>query len=405
MRSCRNEEIVMKEIRLKNAALLTDTGAKAAPGSVFDAKAAENALRFHRTLPAYSMTSLVPLDGAARALGVKKIFVKDESPRFGLNAFKGLGGSYAVFRILCDRLGLDPYTAVFSDFTTDRMKSELSGITFVTATDGNHGKGVAWAARLFGCSSRVYMPAGSVEVRRQAIEDAGAESVIITDLNYDKAVELADRMARENGWILVQDTAWEGYEDIPAWIVEGYLTMAAEIYEQLDGQVPTHVFLQAGVGAMAGGMLGYLSNVFADNEPVFTIVEPTPVNCLYISAEAGDGRSHSIEGDPVTIMAGLNCGTPCAVTWPDIRDKAEFYCACDDIVTENAMRALAHPEDGDDVIVSGESGAAGYGAFLEIMKNEDAKAALGINAESVILCISSEGDTDKENYLRIVNIQ
>ena len=392
----------MKELKLKNATLLTDTGAKAAPGSQFDKKAAENALRFHRTLPGYAMTELVSLDGAAKELGVKKVLVKDESPRFGLNAFKGLGGSYAVFRILCDRFGLDPEKAVFGDFTSDEMKAKCSGITFVTATDGNHGKGVAWAAKLFGCSSHVYMPVGSVEERRQAIEDAGAESVIITDLNYDKAVDLADRMAHENGWILVQDTAWEGYEDIPTWIVDGYLTMAAEIYEQLDGLVPTHVFLQAGVGAMAGGVLGYLSNVFADKEPVFTIVEPSTVNCLYISAATGDGKSHSIEGDPVTIMAGLNCGTPCAITWPVIRDRAEFYCACDDVVTENAMRALAHPAGNDRVIVAGESGAAGCGAFLEIMKDGDAKAALGIDADSVILCISSEGDTDKENYQRIV---
>ena len=324
-------------------------------------------------------------------------------PSFCLNAFKGLGGSYAVFRILCDKLGMNYRTAVFSDFMTDENREKCSEVIFATATDGNHGKGVAWASSLFGCKAYVYMPAGSTEARRKAIEDAGAEKAVICDLNYDKTVQFARRQAEEDGWTLIQDTSWEGYEKIPQWIIEGYLTMAAEICEQLDGDVPTHVFLQAGVGAMAGGIPGYLSNAFATNEPVFTIVEPMTVACLYESAKVGDGSIRSISGDPVTIMAGLNCGTPCGITWPTIRDRASFYCTCTDEVSKDAMRELACFPNEKERVVAGECGAVTYGILKEIIKDDSMKREMGINEESIILLISTEGDTDPEEYATIVN--
>ena len=374
-------------------------------GSSFTQAAADDAMRFHRSLPGYSGSELVSLDAAAAKYGVRGIYVKDESSRFGLNAFKGLGGSYAVFRTLCDRLGMDPKTAVFSDFLADGVREKCREITFVTATDGNHGKGVAWAARLFGCSSHVYMPAGSVEIRRQAIEDAGAETVEITDLNYDKAVALANSMAETHGWILVQDTAWDGYEDIPSWIVQGYTTMAAEAcdrLEEINGAGPTHVFLQAGVGAMAGGVAGYLLSRYKDVPPVITIAEPETVACVYKSARAGDGAIHPVEGDPVTIMAGLNCGTPCSITWPVLRDGAACYCACSDKITEEGMYAYAHPEGSDPAIVSGESGAVTYGLLLRILGDEALRDELGMDEDSVILLFSTEGDTDPDNYRKIV---
>ena len=179
--------------------------------------------------------------------------------------------------------------------------------------------------------------------------------------------------------------------------------MAAEICEQLDGDVPTHVFLQAGVGAMAGGILGYLSNAFATNEPVFTIVEPMTVACLYESAKVGDGSIRSISGDPVTIMAGLNCGTPCGITWPTIRDRASFYCACTDEVSKDAMRELACFPNEKERVVAGECGAVTYGILKEIIKDDSMKREMGINEESIILLISTEGDTDPEEYATIVN--
>ena len=391
----------MKETKLQNMTVLS-TGREAFPGSPFGREAAEGALRFHRSLPMYERTRLVSLRSAAERLGVKAVYIKDESTRFGLKAFKGLGGSYAVFRILCDRLGLDHRTAVFADLRTEELRKRCADVTFVTATDGNHGRGVAWAAGLFGCGSVVYLPAGSAEARRRAIEEAGAERAVITDLNYDRTVEFARRQAEENGWTLVQDTSWDGYETVPRWIVEGYLTMGAEILEQLGGTVPTHVFLQAGVGAMAGGMIGYLSDIYADSEPAFAIVEPTGAACLYASAKAGDGSIRSVPGDPVTIMAGLNCGTPCGVTWPTIRDRVGFYCACADEVSADAMRELARMPREDERVTAGESGAVTFGALSGIARDARTRRALGIDGESVILLISTEGDTDPEGYARIV---
>lgn len=370
----------------------------------FGAEAAQDALRFHRSLPSYKVSELISLDSAADKYGIRSIYIKDESSRFGLNAFKGLGGSYAVFRILCEKLGFDHKTAVYNDFVKPEVQEKLSGMVFVTATDGNHGKGVSWAARLFGCRAHVYMPVGTVEVRRKAIEDAGADTCVITDLNYDKTVDLAAGIADENGWVLVQDTAWEGYEDIPTWIVDGYLTMAAEADEQLAGIRPTHIFLQAGVGAMAGGVTGYFMDRFCDDPPVITIVEPVTVACIYKSVEAADGKPHSIEGDPVTIMAGLNCGTPCSVTWPVIRDSVSFCFKCKDSVAEDGMRAFAHPEGDDQTIVAGECGGVTYGALLEILNDEELRALYGFDKDSVVLLISTEGDTDPENYKKITSV-
>ena len=378
-----------------------------APGwsseNLFTQKDADNVLRFHNSLPGYQMTPLHSLREAAAKHRVKSVLVKDESARFGLNAFKGTGGSYAVFRILCDRFGMDHRTATFDDFRNERIQKLCRNITFVTATDGNHGKGVAWASRLFGCRSHVFMPAGSVEVRRQAIENAGASTVQILPLNYDRTVAHANRLAGENGWILIQDTAWEGYEEIPRWIVEGYLTLPSEVCEQADGCIPTHVFLQAGVGAMAGGVAGYLLNRYRDCPPTITVVEPETVACVYLSAETGDGKPHSIDGDPVTIMAGLNCGTPCSITWPVLRDGASFFCACPDDITRQGMHAYAHPSGSDPVIVSGESGAVTYGLLLHILEREELRTLWGIDTSSVILLINTEGDTDPDAYVRIIN--
>ena len=295
--------------------------------ALFTEREAKNALRFHRSLPDYRKTPLVSLACTAERYGIGSIFVKDESTRFGLKAFKGLGGSYSMFRILCDRLALNPETADYTIFLDEDVRRQCGGIEFVTATDGNHGKGVSWAAKLFGCRAHVFLPEGSAEARRQAIESAGAATAEITDLNYDRTVEYAAGLAEKNGWILIQDTAWDGYEQVPGWIIEGYLTMILEAEEQMQGKTPTHVFLQAGVGAMAGGLESYLLNRYPNNRPIITIVEPTEAACIYQSVLAGDGRTHSISGNPATMMAGLNCGTPCSIVWPVLRDGTSFFCA------------------------------------------------------------------------------
>ena len=369
---------------------------------IFTEENADRTLRFYRSIPAYKETPLVSLQSTAAKNRVGSIFVKDESYRFGLKAFKGLGGSYAMFRILCEKLGLDPANADYSTFQEERIRKACGEIEFVTATDGNHGKGVSWAAKLFGCKAHVFMPKGSVEARRLAIEEAGSAVAEITALNYDQTVQYAASLAEQNGWILLQDTAWEGYEQSPRWIIEGYLTMAAEAARQMGGKAPTHLFLQAGVGAMAGGITSYFMDRCKSPSPLVTIVEPEAAACIYHSVLAGDRAAHSLTGDSVTIMAGLNCGTPCSITWPILRDYADCCCACADGIAERGMRAYANPVGTDPAIISGESGAVTYGLLMEILKSEPLRELFRIDRDSVILLINTEGDTDPEGYQRII---
>ena len=391
----------MKEYHFDRISVICREPVSGTDLSAYTVKKAGEPLRFHRSLPCYSETPLHSMKSLAEETGVGAVLVKDESPRFGLKAFKGLGGSYCMFRILCERFGLD-YTATdYSDFLREDIRRACGGITFVTATDGNHGKGVSWAAKMFGCKARVFMPKGTVEARRRAIEEAGSATAEITEWNYDRTVRYAASLAEKNGWILIQDTAWDGYEQVPAWIIEGYLTLAEEIAGQMNGMLPTHIFLQAGVGSMAGGIEGYFINRCGDRPPLVTVVEPEAAACIYRSALAGDGRAHSVTGDPVTIMAGLNCGTPCSTVWPVLRDCSAYFCACRDDVTETGMRAYANPAGTDPAVVSGESGAVTYGLVQVILRSEELRKLFRIGRDSVILVISTEGDTDPEGYRRI----
>ena len=394
----------MNELFFDQFSIIRQEPVPCSDASAFSMEEASAALRFHRSLPDYSPTPLVSLRGLSEKAGIRAVYVKDESFRFGLNAFKGLGGSYCMFRILCERFGLDPSETDYSVFLQEKIRQECSRITFITATDGNHGKGVSWAAKLFGCTARIYMPAGTVEARRRAIENAGSAVAVITEWNYDRTVQYAASLAEQNGWILIQDTAWEGYEQYPAWIIEGYLTLAAEALDQMGGRLPTHIFLQAGVGSMAGGIEAFFMNRCGSNPPFISIVEPEAAACIYRSVLAGDGKAHSVEGDPVTIMAGLNCGTPCRTVWPILRDCSAYFCSCRDAVTEQGMRAYANPAAPDPSVISGESGAVTYGLLLSILRSDGLRSLFRINQDSVVLLISTEGNTDPEGYNRIVGI-
>ena len=363
--------------------------------------------RFHASIDSYEITPLVRLPALARKLGVREICVKDESKRFSLNAFKGLGGSYAMFRILCELLSLDPADTSLAKLTSPACRERLRNVEFVTCTDGNHGRGVSWAAGLFGCRAHVFMPCGTQEVRAEAIRTVGPADVVITELSYDDTVRLAKDMSEQNGWILIQDSSWDGYETIPAWIIQGYLTLVSEATEQMDmlSLRPTHVFLQAGVGAMAGGVLGYLAAYYGENKPVAAVVEPEAANCVFASAGAGDGQPHSVDGIAHTMMAGLNCGTPCSISWPILRDYAEFYISCEDAVAARGMRSYAAGLEGDPVVVSGESGAATLGALECIMTDDrliQLRSAMRLDSDSVVFLINTEGDTDPDNYRRVI---
>lgn len=358
---------------------------------------------FHRSFPMYAPTPLAHLPATAALLGLGDIYVKDESFRFGLNAFKVLGGSYAMGRFLAERLGKGMESVSYALLTAPETKAALGDLTFVTATDGNHGRGVAWTARQLGQRSVVYMPRGSAPERLENIRAEGADASI-TALNYDDAVRLANSQAEKMGWIMVQDTAWEGYEDIPAWIMQGYSTMGLEALEQLP-QKPTHIFLQAGVGSMAASMTGLFASVYGEERPVITIVEPNRADCLYRTAAANDGQRHVVTGQMDTIMAGLACGEPCSIGWEILKEHADHFLSCPDYAAAKGMRILGNPAGRDDRCVSGESGAAAFGCVAEIMTNPalaHLKSALGLDEGSRVLFFSTEGDTDRENYRAIV---
>ena len=362
----------------------------------FTAEKADAVRRYHQSISTYEPTVLADLSMTGRILGAGSIRVKDESSRFGLNAFKGLGGSYCLGRLLAEHYHLG------EQFTFDDIASAGSDqMTFVTATDGNHGRGVAWAARMLGQKAVVYMPKGSASERLENIRKQGAEAEI-TDLNYDDTVRFAKSQAEKYGWVLVQDTAWEGYEEIPLMIMQGYLTMASEAVSQLGDRKPTHIFLQAGVGAMSGAVSAFLRNVYGDT-PKIIIVEPDKADCSYQTALADDGTLHVVTGDLDTIMAGLACGEPCTVGYELLQYCADAFISMPDSVAAYGMRILGNPAGNDDRVISGESGAAGFGALAEILTREpEIQETIGLDNQSVVLCFSTEGATDITNYRSIV---
>ena len=372
--------------------------------SILSREEAEKVRAFHRSFPMYAPTPLVSLNDTAGALGLGAVYIKDESWRFGLNAFKVLGGSYAIGSFLAGKLGIPMENAGYGLLVSPETREKLGDITFVTATDGNHGRGVAWAASQFGQKSVVYMPKGSALERLENIRAAGADASI-TELNYDGAVRLANAHAREYGWTVIQDTAWEGYEEIPTRIMQGYMTMGLEAYEQLP-EPPTHIFLQAGVGSLAGAMAGLFSQLYGEKRPATVIVEPNKADCLFRTARADDGKLHFVTGDMDTIMAGLACGEPCTIAWEILRDYADHFLSCPDYAAAQGMRLLSRPAGNDRSIVSGESGASTFGALSELMTDPrltDIRDAIGLDSSSRVLCFSTEGATDRANYDAVVN--
>ena len=252
------------------------------------------------------------------------------------------------------------------------------------------------------------MPVGTVEVRAQAIRDAGNADVVITDMPYDACVNYTAALAEENGWLLIQDTSWDGYEDVPLWIMRGYTTLFYEATAQLKKagySQPTHIFLQAGVGAMAGAVAACAMASFPEKKPVISIVEPKEVACFYESALCGDGKPHAATGSQETIMAGLNCASPCTIAWDIIKQCASYAFACNDAVTEHGMRILADPATGEKPVVAGESGAVTAGLLDHLLKDEkyqDLKKEMGLDENAVVLLINTEGDTDPDNYKKVL---
>ena len=363
---------------------------------------------FHRSFPQYSITPLAKLDGMAKNLGLGGVYVKDESYRFGLNAFKVLGGSFAMGRYIAQQMGRDVGEMTYEYLTSPAFREEFGQATFFTATDGNHGRGVAWAANKLGQKAVVHMPKGSSQSRFDNIAKEGAK-VTIEEVNYDDCVRIAAAEAAETEHgVVVQDTAWEGYEEIPAWIMQGYGTMANEAADQLR-QVsvnrPTHVFVQAGVGSLAGAVVGYFTNLYPNDPPKFVVMEARAADCLYQGAVAGDGDPRIVGGDLQTIMAGLACGEPNIISWDILRNHVSAFVSCPDWVSAKGMRMLSAPVKGDPRVISGESGAVGMGLLSTIMQDEDYKELreyLELDQSSQVLMFSTEGDPDPDTYKEIV---
>ena len=376
--------------------------------SVMSLDEVRTARNFHESFPQYSKTPLAKLDKMAELLGIKGLYVKDESYRFNLNAFKVLGGSFAMAKFIAKQTGRDISELTYDFLTSEELKKEFGQATFFTATDGNHGRGVAWAANKLQQKAVVFMPKGSTQTRLNNILKENATATI-ESVNYDECVRMAAAAAAKtpNG-VVVQDTAWDGYEEIPSWIMQGYGTMAMEADEQLDeygcGR-PTHVFVQAGVGSLAGAVQGYFANRYPDNPPVTVVVEAEAAACLFKSAASGDGSIRIVDGDMQTIMAGLACGEPNTISWDILKNHVTVFVSCPDWVAAKGMRMLAAPIKGDPQVTSGESGAVSMGLVASILMDEKYKSlreTIGLNADSKVLMFSTEGDTDPDRYKSIV---
>lgn len=361
---------------------------------------------FHKSFPQYEVTPLTRLSNLAEYLGLKRLYVKDESYRFGLNAFKVLGGSYAIARYIAQQTGKDVSEIPYDVLTSEKLREEFGQATFFTATDGNHGRGVAWAANKLGQKCVVRMPKGSTQTRLNNIAKENA-TVTIEELNYDECVRMAAKEAEstEHG-VIIQDTAWEGYEEIPTWIMQGYGTLALEADKQLadDGCRPTHIFIQAGVGSLAGAVIGFFANRFKENPPVMVVCEANAADCLYRSAMQADGSRVDVTGDMFTIMAGLACGEANTVSWDILRNHASAFISCPDWVSANGTRIYGAPMKGDPQVISGESGSVTLGVVHALMTKpeyKELKEALKLDENSEVLLVSSEGDTDPDRYREI----
>ena len=365
----------------------------------------EKARAFHAQMPGYEMTPLKRLSNLALRLGLGSIWVKDESARMRLNAFKSLGGSFAIYRFICQKVGRPNLS--FAELMSDEVRASLGDITFTSATDGNHGKGLAWAARKLGFPCVIYVHKNTSQARIDAIAEFDAE-VRVVDGNYDDAVRQCERDARANGWQVISDTSWPGYEEVPMAVMQGYTTLMAETQEQFAALgiiKPTHIFLQAGVGAFAAAVIAFYEKLFGADAPISVVVEPRRADCLYHSLRIGDGRPHSVSGDLDTIMAGLACGEPSPLAWQILWNCADFIITAPDYVAAKGMRMYGVPLRGDPYVISGESGAVTMGALSFIMKYEGAaelRERLRLDENSRVLLINTEGNTDPDYFRNVV---
>jgi diaminopropionate ammonia-lyase len=368
-------------------------------------------LEFHGSLPGYEPAPLVELPNLAFRRGLGAVFVKDESKRFGIQAFKALGASYAMYRYLKMKwhaLYSAPFTP--STFRDPGALARLGSFTFCAATDGNHGRAVAWTARMIGQKAVIYMPADSVAARVESNRGVGAV-VILVEGTFDDCVRRCAVDAAKNDWQAISDTAYPGYRDIPGWILLGYTTIFAELegflHQPLEPGIDA-VILPAGVGGLAAAGAFYYSRHYGAKRPRLICVEPVSSDCFLESVRFGKGEPLPTRGQQTSIMAGLNCGVPSPLAWPIVRDAVHFFLAVSDSWAEQAMRRYSHPLGVDPRIVSGESGSSGLAALLALTGSEKLAAIrpqLPLGPNSRVLLINTEGATDPENFKKIIEAQ
>ena len=348
-----------------------------------------------RRWPGYAPTPLVSLGGLAAAAGVGQVAYKDEAHRFTLNSFKALGGAYAVLRLLLSRL---PAGATTDDLLAGRYREEVAGITVCCATDGNHGRSVAWGAQQFGARCVIYLHATVSQGREDAIAHFGAE-VRRVGGNYDDSVRQAARDAEANGWFVVSDTSYPGYMTVPRDVMQGYTVMIDEAVQQLE-EPPTHCFIQGGVGGLAAATLAQLWEAYGAERPRVVVVEPERAACLYASARAGVPTA--VEGELETLMAGLACGEVSLLAWEVLDEGIDDFMAVSDAAAVDAMKLLADGVGNDAPLVAGESAVAGLAGLLIARQSLELSRALGLDAQSRVLLIGSEGATDEAVYRKLV---
>jgi diaminopropionate ammonia-lyase len=363
--------------------------------------AAHKVQRFLRHRSDYRPTPLQQLPALSRDLGVSAISAKDEGQRLGLGSFKALGGAYALIRLVLEegerRLSrpLD-----FRDLSGSEVRAIAAQMTFGCATDGNHGRSVAYGAQLVGARATIFVHEGVSVQRVAAIARYGAEIIRVSG-TYDDAVGEAARVCDERGWTILSDTSWPGYERVPGLVMQGYVAIASEAIRQLS-EPPTHVFIQAGVGGIAAALAGHFAIVLGDKRPTLIVVEPARAACLFATAKAG--HPVKIEPGEPTVMAMLECYEPSLIAWRILSRTADAFMTVEEEDAVAAMIRLARPSGGDPAIVAGESGGVGLAGLVRVASDKRWREILDLGPAARVLLINTEGATDPERYRELTGL-
>ena len=349
----------------------------------------------------HAETPLQALPALAAELGVGAVRIKDEGFRLGLGSFKALGGAYAVTRLVLEEAARQRGRVFgIADLQAPEVRAVANRMTFACATDGNHGRSVAQGAALVGATSVIFVHAGVSDARVAAIARFGAQMIRVAG-TYDDSVTEAARVSVEQGWTVVSDTSWPGYERIPGLVMQGYTALVREALRQI-GDPPTHVFVQAGVGGVAAAVAGHLAIMFGDRRPTFVVVDPARAACIYETAKAG--RPVKIAHGAPTVMAMLECYDPSPLAWRVLSRAADGFMTVDDAGAIAVMNRLARPAGGDPPIVAGESGGAGLAGAIRAATDPEMRAKLGLTASSRLFVINTEGATDPARYAELVGM-